>query len=73
MLLTPEGGGVRSESGLRGAGIGEKIGVATAKRALVSRSILQGMGTESAGRILGEIDAKLDAEGLAVQSGVNIT
>ena len=73
MLLTPEGGGLSSESGSRGATIGEKIGVATAKRAVISRSILQGADAATDGRLLGEIDAKLDSPGLAPNSGVKNT
>ena len=42
-----------------GTAIGEKIGVATAKRAVISRSILQGADAATDGRLLGEIDAKL--------------
>ena len=55
---------------VRGAGIGEAIGVSTAKRAIVAKTILEGMDSSAAGRILAGIDSKLDAEGLAAESGI---
>ena len=55
---------------IRGARIGEAIGVSTAKRAIVAKTILEGMDSSAAGRILDGIDAKLDAKGLAAESGI---
>lgn len=69
-LLAVKGGGIRSASGLRGSTIGEKIGVATAKRAIIARSILQGIRSGSDGRLLDNIDAKLDSVGLGRESSV---
>ncbi len=69
-ILRGIGGSNERGTGTRGAGIGEKIGVATAKRAIIARSILQGRSTEENGRLLAAIDAKLDSTGLAAESGI---
>ena len=69
-LLGTEGKGIDEPSGVRGASIGEAIGVATAKRAIVAKTILEGMDSPTAGRILDGIDAKLGSKGLEQESSV---